>query len=738
MGLKANDIGTGATLFFTALLVCGIARADTIPVADCGDVAAPTPEDYMEVNGERVNLAATGGDKVCGQTIFFDKKRLRLSENNLQFVLKYEGEMKDGIPDGKGTLYFLQHERVVGFFEGGLPHGQYVRYDNGSIALESGMYDHGKRTGIITSYYPSTFVSGIRGQLPYLNDEISDGPLMYNEVSYSTGLIKRAFIGEIKDGVKSGGWKDVVSVRVQEHYPILLDSQLFGEGKLNSEQLSILDSIDAGLRSGKITVSDVSGYYVDPKADVSPAALEKLLGPKIKPYISKLNELLKLYQKPYYQTRVTTGTQGYVVLNDNQVLYASFDPEKNQFFGNAISTFMSGESYEGSLNSRGANFEGEVIYRNGADGSKLVGQFSPGQGRIDGKANYTFYDPTINKTVTKPVIVVNGAWEYKTKAQEDYENTKRGISEAWKGIFHNGNVFKKLEDSFHLLRDSALYPFVWVAVKYDLEKVGASWSDNKGAGIIVAKNGIGDFNITIGDVREIAVLVTSKGDEKAALKVNFKAGMYIEQGDQFSYGVESNLKNKKDRSGELFKKATVTPVIAKKGSYFTTMEGVAPIDAYDQFFNQQLMNGYDWTPSQKDELASVIFDDFNNDKIADEMAKQLKVELLGTYFENFYKVGPVQAQILAECMNWSINRMKNGLKPEYKFQLYALMELSKYAYDQTVWAKLTNPARREEVTDRQRVIVLEAMKALEEFESFLKENNQDRNLYRVQQVPFKY
>lgn len=738
--------GKLAAAIFASAFICGAAMGETKPVDPCGNIAPPTPADYMESKGERTNLAATGKDVVCGDTIYFDKKRLRLSEENLQFILKYEGEMKDNVPHGKGTLYFLQHERIVGFFENGLPHGQYARFDDGEILLENGMYDQGKKSGIINFYFPNRFVSGIRGQIPYLNDKVIDGPFITNDISYRTGLLKRTFVGEYKGGESTGEWKDAVSIQVVERSPVMLDSELFSTDELSQAQIKILNDIKYGLSVGKITIFDANGYYVDPKAEISASFLNKLMPPDARPYIPKLIELLKTYQKPYSDTRVTTGTEGYVILNDRQVTHAQFDPDKNQFYGHAISTFLNGDSYEGQLNSRGTNFEGEVTYQSGADGSKLTGQFSPSLGKIEGKANYTFFDPTIKKTVTKPVTVTNGEWSYKTKAQEDYEKTRHGISGAWKGIFHDGNIFKKLENGARLFRDSATYPFVWAAVKYDLDKVGVSWNSNDGAGLIIAKNGIGDFNITIGDIKNISALVTSEGEEKTALQLNFKAAIYIDQSDQYSYGIDTNLKSKKDRKNERLKKASITPVVAKRGTYFSTMTNVLPNDVYDQFYNQKLLNAYGWNPEQKDVLAASIFDDVDNQKMVDGMVDQMKDDLIGKGIEHFYGLGPeyfrgandIQSAILSECISWTIKRAKNGLKPEYKLQLYTLVALAKYSYDSTIWAKLTNPEQKSEMTDRQKLIISESMKTLDEFEKFLKENNEDRNLYRVQQLPFKY
>lgn len=727
-----------------ASLICGAVMGETVD--PCANSATPNPDDYMESKGERTNLSATENDMVCNDTIYFDKKRLRLSEENLEFVIKYKGEMKGKVPHGKGTLYFLQRERIVGFFENGLPHGQYARFDDGDIMLENGMYDQGRKTGTINFYFPSRFISGLRGQIPYLNDQVTDGPFIINDISYRTGLIKRTFVGEYKEGLPTGEWKEAVNVQVTDRSPVMLDTELFSSEELSQTQIKILNDIKYELSVRKITIFDENGYYVDPKAEISEIALNKFMPPHAKPYIPKLVELLKIYQKPYSDTRVTTGAHGYIILNDRQVTHAQFDPEKNQFFGHAISTFLNGDSYEGQLNALGTNFEGEVTYQSGGDGSKLTGQFSPSQGKIEGKANYTFFDPTAKKTVTKSVTVTNGEWSYKTKAQEDYENTRHGISDAWRGIFHDGRLFKKVENIGRLVFDSATYPFVWTAVKYDLDKVGVSWNSSDGAGLIIAKNGIGDLNITLSDMNDISALVTGEGEKKTALQLNFKLAVYVAQSDHYSYGIDTNIKNKKDRAKERLKKASITPVVAKQGTYYSAMTNVLPNDVYDQFYNQRLLNAYGWTSEQKEMLAASIFDDADNQKMVDGMVDQMTDDLIGKGIEHFYGLGPeyfrgsndIQSAILSECISWTIKRAKNGLKPEYKLRIYALVALAKYSYDSTIWSKLTNPQQKSEMTDRQKLIISESMKTLDEFEKFLKENKEDRNFYRVQELPFSY
>lgn len=729
-----------AQILLVAAFIFSNAWAQSAPPDPCLVPPTPQPADFAEDLGERTSLTPMDADLICGQTIYFSKKRLRLSEDNLAWITKYEGETVNHVPHGKGILYFNGAERVVGFFENGLPHGQYARYYVDTL-IENGIYENGKRNGLITYYYPNPVINGIRGQVPYKDDIRSDGPFMYNEISYETGMVKRVYLGEYKGDEQTGRWQDALNIRITEHLPCypFLASQLFDQSPLTSEQLAVLNNIWSGLWAAKAIMPSSNGpYYVDPQADISPAFLEKIIAPDNKKYIPKVAELLQICQKPYASTQVTTGSQGYVILNDSQVMYAQFYPDKNSFYGNATFMFLNGDAFSGKLNASGTTLDGTVSYVSGADGSKLVGQFSPVMGRIEGPAKYTFFDPTINQTVTKDVVVVNGSWTYKTKAQEDYEKTRGNITTAWRGIFHNGNIFKKLEDTFHLVRDSAIYPFVWASVKYDLNKVGMSWNNEDGVGIIIAKNGIGDFNLTFGDAKKLAVLATEGDDKNVALKLNFTAEMQMNLGAQFSYGVESNLKNKPPKKEEHLTKATITPVVSKNGSYFSSMTNVSQGDVFDQFFNQRLMEGNAWTPEQKEALASNMANDVINKKTADDMALQLQGELISTHLEHFYELGPFQAAILTECISWSIGRLKNGLKPEYQFQLYTLEALLKYSYDNSVWATLTNREKKDAMTDRQKLIISEAMKTIEEFDKFLKESQEDRNHYRIQQIPFQY
>jgi hypothetical protein len=334
-------------------------------------------------------------------------------------------------------------------------------------------------------------------------------------------------------------------------------------------------------------------------------------------------------------------------------------------------------------------------------------------------------------------LVINGSWQYQTKAQEDYGKTKNKISSAFNGIFHDGNIFKKIGDTWDLAINSTEYPFVWAAVKYKLNNVGVSWSNSDGIGIIIGKDELGEFNFTIGDARNFAIFVAEDSDQRAFQKIDFTPGIYIEQPSQFSYGMETlRVGPEQDRR---LTKATLTPLVAKEGTYFTSMINVNQRDVYELFSSQRILNGYDWTSEQKDALGSVLFDSpINQQKQVDDLAAQLKGELISNHLEHFYDAGPIESAILAECISWSINRIKNGLKPEYKMQLYALVGLAKYTYDQSGWAQLLDRNKSSEMTDRQKAIIAGAMEALDEFDKFLRENNQERNQYDVRQIPFKY
>jgi hypothetical protein len=52
--------------------------------------------------------------------------------------MKYEGEMRAGQPQGKGTFWFLDGTRFEGTFEGGLVHarGEIVKPDGARAAAE--------------------------------------------------------------------------------------------------------------------------------------------------------------------------------------------------------------------------------------------------------------------------------------------------------------------------------------------------------------------------------------------------------------------------------------------------------------------------------------------------------------------------------------------------------------------------------------------------------------------------
>ncbi|USX11470.1 hypothetical protein NHH88_17290 [Oxalobacteraceae bacterium OTU3CAMAD1] len=99
----------------------------------------------------------------------------------------------------------------------------------------------------------------------------------------------------------------------------------------------------------------------------------------------------------------------------------------------------------------------------------------------------------------------------------------------------------------------------------------------------------------------------------------------------------------------------------------------------------------------------------------------------------------IQAILMVECINWTINRWKtHDLDPKIRFQLYALITVAKYTYDQTVWPKWFGAEKAPQFSGRQQIIFSEALRAMKEFEEDLERTGKSKNDYKVPQIPFKY
>jgi hypothetical protein len=544
-----------------------------------------------------------------------------------------------------------------------------------------------------------------------------------------------------------GEYKDAVNVRVRYHRPIRLEEDLFGTEKLSQEQQrdhgDILESLS---KSGIRATDEQDGrgpYYIRKEADVSVAALQQILSPQTKKYADPLSGVLRTYQGDYRDTMVTAGSTGYVVLDGQYVRYSGYDGERDRFGGPAALMFLNGDSLEGVLNADGTQLQGRVAYRNAADGSKLEGTIDPAFGYIAGPASYTFFDPTIGRLNTTDVHVVNGEFTYRNKAQQDLLKNRRGLSKAWKQIFHGGNILTMMEAGIRLQRDAFTYPFNFIAVKYKVDKVGVSWSDQEGAGIIFGKEGWGDFNLTVGGVESVMMELSSKSPEKASVQARFaNASMSIGESEKFSYAVERRYASKRTgkagESEEDFRQGKLLPVVGKKGTYFRDLSIMTPAEANEYLLDLRLENAFAWAPEQKAAIATSLNQRIFTEKEAADLSKQLRGELISSALDHFYGMKPVESFLMTECISWTIDRAKNGLKPEYKVRLYALIALARYSFDKSVWGTLRDRSKAGTLSDRQKFIIYESMEALKEFDRLIQQGQVDMKLHQVPVVPGLY
>lgn len=699
------------------------------------------------LSAEDFDLRATSRDRIEGEKIIYTPRAVRLSNASVLRPSSYQGDIAEQMPDGKGTLYLERQEKIVGNFKRGRPHGPYVRFD-GEQPVETGVYIEGKREGLVTTYFGSAFISGIRGQQTFADDRPADGPFISHSVNYRTGLLTRSFVGNVVNGQTLGEFKDAVNVRVHYHRTIDLYEDLFGTETPSWEQQQhhgeILEVLSrSGIRA--TDQQDGSGpFYIRKDVDVSVAALQQILLPQTNKYADQLSAVLRGYQEDYRATIVTAGSTGYVVLDGQYVRYSDYDAERDRFVGPAVVMFLNGDSLEGVLNADGTRLQGRVAYRYASNGSKLTGTIDS-TGYIAGPASYTYLDPTIdNQERTVDVHVVNGEFTYRNKAQQDLLENRRKLSKAWKQIFNDGNILTKMEAGIRLYyRDLWSYSLNFIAVKAGLNKFAVTWSSEDGVGIIFSRKGLGEYQLTEGAVNSVFVDLSSKSVVRAGVQVTFNnLSMSINESDKFSYAAERRYSSvrtgKPGEPDEEFRQAKLLPVVGKKGTYFRDLSTLSPAEANEYLLDLRLENAFAWTPEQKAAIATSLNQRTFTDKDASDLSKQLGSELISNRLERFYVMGPVQSFLMTECISWTIDRAKNGLKPEYKVRLYALIALARYSFDKSVWGTLRDRTKASTLSERQKFVIYESMQALEEFDRLIQQGQVDRNQFQVPVIPGLY
>ena len=81
-----------------------------------------------------------------GFTRWYEEKWEGLESEDNKDLLKYEGEIKNGFPNGQGTSTFPDGEKYVGEFEDGSPNGQGT-FTNPDGSMYIGRYEDGERSG---------------------------------------------------------------------------------------------------------------------------------------------------------------------------------------------------------------------------------------------------------------------------------------------------------------------------------------------------------------------------------------------------------------------------------------------------------------------------------------------------------------------------------------------------------------------------------------------------------------
>jgi len=94
-------------------------------------------------------------------------------KNKSQNIDKYEGDLKDDEPHGKGTQFYQNGDKYIGDFKNGLKHGHGMYYyANGDKYSGKFEFDEFSGYGIYTSIIGETYKGNFKDGKKYQNDEI--------------------------------------------------------------------------------------------------------------------------------------------------------------------------------------------------------------------------------------------------------------------------------------------------------------------------------------------------------------------------------------------------------------------------------------------------------------------------------------------------------------------------------------------------------------------------------------
>mgnify|MGYP006090812941 CR=1 FL=1 len=94
-------------------------------------------------------------------------------ENKSKNIDKYEGDLKDDEPHGKGTQFYQNGDKYIGDFKNGLKHGHGMYYyANGDKYSGKFEFDEFNGYGIYTPIIGETYKGNFKDGKKYQNDEI--------------------------------------------------------------------------------------------------------------------------------------------------------------------------------------------------------------------------------------------------------------------------------------------------------------------------------------------------------------------------------------------------------------------------------------------------------------------------------------------------------------------------------------------------------------------------------------
>jgi hypothetical protein len=284
----------------------------------------------------------------------------------------YQGSVRDGLFDGKGTLKYSSGAYYDGHFDSGLYHGQGIRvFSNGS--RYEGQFVEGKMTG------NASFTTDNYEYVGGFNDGKFEG---HGKINYKNGVV---YEGEFLNSLYHG--KGVLKNADGSHYEGEFNNNYYdGLGKASYENGAVYEGqFKAGMYQGPGRYSIDEAWYEGEFVDNQLSGESEYLDAQGNRYTGQASEW-------------RAHGEGELVMADGSVLKGLF--EYGALEGAGEKTAADGSHYQGNFEYN--EYEGKGVLRN-EDGSIYDGEFS--YGRYHGQGVLTTTDAESGETT-----LAQGRW----------------------------------------------------------------------------------------------------------------------------------------------------------------------------------------------------------------------------------------------------------------------------------------------------------------------------------------